>query len=230
MNMSQMKSDDWPDDDRNSWNLTLHRTWTRAVAGFALRQLIRPFATFKAQGINHVPLRGPVVFTSNHMTNFDVILIEFVMPRSIFYMAKSEIFTNPVMSWIYRNFGAFPVRRGEKDIWATRYARHVLENNEMLGMFPEGTRSKEARLRPGKTGAARLALETGAPILPIGVYGTENLLNPWYQRQRVIINFGELIQAKPGDAPLELTDRIMYAIADLLPPKYRGVYRDPIPT
>ncbi len=163
------------------------------------------------------------------MTNFDVILIEFVMPRSIFYMGKFEIFTNPLMSWIYRNFGAFPVRRGKKDVWATRYARHVLENNEMLGMFPEGTRSKEARLRPGKTGAARLALETGAPILPIGIHGTENLFKPWYKRQSVFINFGEPLQAKPGESPLELTDRIMYAIADLLPPEYRGVYRDPIP-
>ena len=228
--MPHITSDDWPDDERNSWKFTLHPTRTRAIVGFALRQLFRPFAEFQAQGINHIPLQGPVLLASNHMTNFDVILMEFVLPRSIYYMAKVEMFSNPLMSWIYRNFGGFPVRRGKKDAWATRYARYVLENDELLGMFPEGSRSKQARLRPGKTGAARLALETGAPILPMSIYGTENLFKPWYKRQSIFINFGEPFQAKPGEGPMELTDRIMYAIADLLPPKYRGVYRDPIPT
>ncbi|MFQ5408199.1 MAG: lysophospholipid acyltransferase family protein [Anaerolineales bacterium] len=221
--------DTWPADERNGWNFSLHRTRTRALLTFSLRQILRPIVRFEGHGVEHVPRDGPLVLVSNHLSNYDVILMEFVLPRANYYMAKIEIFSNPLLGWVYRRLGAFPVERGAKDAWAMRYALFVLESGKMIGMFPEGTRSKEGRLKPGKTGAARLAIESGAPVVPMAIYGTENILRPWYRRPTVHIAIGEPLHVAARESPMELTDRIMYAIAALLPKPYRGVYAQPAP-
>lgn len=122
--------------------------------------------------------------------------------------------------------GAFPVRRGEADGWALEHAAKVLAHGLVLGIFPEGTRTRGVGLKPGKTGAARLAIQANAPIVPVAIYGTHQLFKPWYRRSPVSITLGEPIWPAPDDDPAALTERLMRAIARMLPPEFRGMYAE----
>jgi 1-acyl-sn-glycerol-3-phosphate acyltransferase len=178
------------------------------------------------QGIENFPLDGSVIVASNHVTNFDVFPMQFSLPRPIFYMAKSELFKFPPIAMALRNLGAFPVYRGEKDAWAIRHARKVLENGQTLGMFPEGTRNKGRGLGVAKTGTARMAIETGSLIIPVVVIGTDKLFKRFPRRENVIIKFLPALIPISGETPLSLTDRLMFSIAAALPEDMRGVYAE----
>jgi 1-acyl-sn-glycerol-3-phosphate acyltransferase len=166
-----------------------------------------------------------VVLASNHLTNIDVFPIQFALKRTIFFMGKEELFRNPALDWALRQLGGFPVYRGANDAWAIRHAERVLEHGLVLGIFPEGTRNKGQGLRPAKTGAARLALKLDCPIVPMAVHGTQYLFRNFPKRIPVKISIGEPIYAEHGETVLNLTDRMMFALADMLPPEARGAYR-----
>jgi 1-acyl-sn-glycerol-3-phosphate acyltransferase len=200
--------------------LTLTRRAVTRAAGLVFRRAF----DISAEGVGHLPLEGPVLLVCNHVTNFDVIPMQLSLPRPFFPMAKSEIFEHPLSAWLYRELGAFPVRRGERDEWALDCALGLLARGEVLLMFPEGTRNRGRGLRHGKTGAARLALATGTPIVPMTVYGTHCLFRPVHRRSPVSVTVGRPFRAEPGDTPAGLTDRIMRTLARMLPPDQRGVY------
>lgn len=186
--------------------------------------IFRGLAVIHTRGIEKLPISGPVILAANHLTNFDVFPMQIVLPRLIFYMGKAELFKNPLMDAYLRRLGAFPVQRGAKDDWALEQARKVLEHGQVLGMFPEGTRSKGRGLRTAKTGIARLALATGAPIVPLAITGTHRMFRRFPRRTRLTITLGDPIFPQPKDTALGLTDQAMFALAELLPPKLRGVY------
>jgi 1-acyl-sn-glycerol-3-phosphate acyltransferase len=146
------------------------------------------------------------------------------LPRVIFFMGKAELFKFPLIDIVFRNCGAFPVYRGEKDAWAMRHARQVLDHGQALGMFPEGHRSKGMGLGAAKIGAARLAIEAGCPILPMAITGSDQFFKSFPHRTRVTVTFLPLVLHGSNDDPTELTDRLMFAIASALPEKLRGVY------
>jgi 1-acyl-sn-glycerol-3-phosphate acyltransferase len=100
----------------------------------------------------------------------------------------------------------------------------VLEHGQVLGIFPEGTRGKGLGLRPAKTGAARLALAVGCPIVPMAVMGTQRIFHRFPKRALVSITLGAPLFPQHAESALALTDRLMFALADLLPPDQRGVY------
>ena len=154
----------------------------------------------------------------------DVIPMQLALPRVIFFMGKAELFKFPLVDIVFRNCGAFPVYRGEKDAWAMRHARRVLDHGQTLGMFPEGHRSKGKGLGAAKTGAARLAIEAGCPILPMAIAGSDQFFKSFPHRTRVTVTFLPLLLPSPNDDPTELTDRLMFAIASALPENLRGVY------
>src|SRR5512147_1856475 len=156
----------------------------RAVVAFA-RALFAPIMKMEVQGIENLPHEGPVILAANHVTNFDVFPIQFAVPRVIFFMAKAELFKNPLMDVLIRNLSAFPVNRGDKDQWATRHALKVLKHGQILGMFPEGKRSKGRGLSVAKTGTARLALEANCPIVPMTVVGSDKFFKQFPHRARV---------------------------------------------
>jgi 1-acyl-sn-glycerol-3-phosphate acyltransferase len=139
-------------------------------------------------------------------------------------MGKAELFQSPLTDFIFRRLGGFPVNRGQNDEWAARYALKVLEARQVLGIFPEGKRSKGHGLHTGKTGAARFALSTNSPILPVGLEGTDDMFARFPHRTQVYIRAGTPIYPLEHESPIALTDRIMYALADLLPIRLRGVY------
>jgi 1-acyl-sn-glycerol-3-phosphate acyltransferase len=139
-------------------------------------------------------------------------------------MAKAELHRNPLLDTLLRPLGSFPVERGTGDEWAFQHAQRVLEHGQVLGIFPEGKRNKGLGLHPAKTGAARMALAAHCPILPLAVDGTQRMFHRFPRRTRVRVTLGAPLYPQPGETVLALTDRMMFSLAGMLPPKQRGVY------
>jgi len=197
----------------------------RALVGFA-RALFSLVMKMDVKGLEHFPVEGAAIIAANHVTTFDVFPMQFALPRVIFFMGKAELFRNPIMDVLLRNLSGFPVNRGEKDQWAMRHAAKVLKHGQTLGMFPEGTRSNGRGLAVAKTGAARLAIEAGCPILPMAVLGSDQFFKSFPRRTLVQITLLPPLMPKPDENPLALTDRLMFTLAEALPEDMRGVYAE----
>jgi 1-acyl-sn-glycerol-3-phosphate acyltransferase len=213
-------------DPRDKKNYYLHETITRRILASSLNFIFSGIGIINVKGLENLSTTGPVILAANHLTNFDVFPMQFAINRPIYYMGKAELFQNPLSDALLRRLGSFPVYRGARDNWAILHSRRVLEAGQVLGIFPEGSRSRGKGLRPGKSGAARLALETGAPVVPMGVDGTQRMFVKFPRRTTVRINLGKPIYPEPHHSPLLLTDIIMYALAELLPENLRGVYSE----
>jgi 1-acyl-sn-glycerol-3-phosphate acyltransferase len=215
-----------PDDDREHKRFYYHATLFRRFVVAVLRLAFWPVMKMEVHGLEYLPADGPVVIACNHVTNLDVFPMQLGLPRPIFYMGKAELFKFPPMDWALRNLGAFPVRRGEKDEWAMGHALKVLEHEQVLGMFPEGTRNKGRGLGVAKTGSARLAIETHSQIVPMVVIGTDRFFKGFPRRTIVRVQLLAPITPQMGDSPLALTDRFMFSMAAALPEDMRGVYAE----
>lgn len=213
-------------DPRERLHFSFRATPFRKFVVFLLGNIFKLFMKLEVQGAENLPSDGAVVLTANHVTNFDVIPMQLSIPRPIFFMGKASLFKIPLFEAAIRDLGAFPVYRGEKDEWALRHAARVLENGQVLGMFPEGTRSKGRGLSVAKTGSARLALDANCPIIPMAVVGTDNFFKHFPRRNHVTIKLLPSILPKPGETPLALMDRVMFALAKELPADMRGVYAE----
>jgi len=198
----------------------------RALVALA-RFLFKFVMKMQVTGLEHFPREGPVILIANHVTNFDVFPMQFALPRPIFFMGKAELFKNPLMDFILRNLSGFPVNRGEKDRWAMRHAAKVLNHGQTLGMFPEGKRSKGGGLNVAKTGTARLAIDASCPIILMAVTGSDRFFKRFPRRAHVQIKLLPPLRPKQGENPLELTDRLMFTLAQALPEEMRGVYAEP---
>jgi 1-acyl-sn-glycerol-3-phosphate acyltransferase len=188
-------------------------------------------ARLHLEGKENIPRHGSLILVSNHLNNADPLALTVLFPRRVVWMTKKEWFDTPVVGWLFHLFGLIPVRRFEADLKALRKAQQALARGSVLGMFPEGTRSKFAALGEGEPGTAVIALRTGAPILPLAIWGTENVKLPrdFLRRNRVNVRIGHpfrLPDAKRLDKGrvAEGTREIMEHIAALLPEQYRGSY------
>ncbi len=219
-----MKDDLLENDPRTRKKYYLQMTPARSFLTETARHLFQVFTKTIVTRIGQLPSEGGVILAANHLTNFDVFPIQFAVQRPIFFMGKAELFKNPLMDIAYRQLGGFPVYRGENDEWAMQHAKKVLEQGLVLGMFPEGTRSHATGLRTAKTGTARLALITNRPIMPVALYGTHNISKKFPRQTEIHLTFGNLIIPDPKETSLSLTDRMMFALAEMLPADARGVY------
>ena len=178
-------------------------------------------------GRQNVLETGPLIIASNHLSWTDVPLIPAFLKRKVVYMAKEETFQGK-MGWLVRFLGAFPVKRGEADRQSLRTAQQQLKTGHILSIFPEGTRSKIHSLGQAHAGMGMIALRSGAPVLPVAIYGSENALKKF--RPRITIIFGEPMILTPKGKKItredidESTEHVMLRIASMLPPEYRGVY------
>ncbi|RME57828.1 MAG: 1-acyl-sn-glycerol-3-phosphate acyltransferase [Caldilineae bacterium] len=186
----------------------------------------------RIEGQEHMPRQGGVVVACNHPGGMDVVFLGYASPRQIYYMAKQELFQiHPAFSALIRLAGAFPVRRGERDLAAIQHSLELVRAGKVLGMFPEGTRNRGGPLGRPKPGAVRIAAQAGAPIVPAGVIGVPQFHREWRDLRRrtpVTVRFGPPLYFN-GDTtdPVILHQRmmdVMYAIAALLPPELRGEY------
>ncbi len=213
-------------DVRFSKNFVFEMTPLRKVITVVLTALFRLIMDLRVEGTEHFPMDGPAIVAANHVTNFDVFPLQMALPRPLFFMAKAELFRNPLLDVLFRNLGAFPVYRGQRDEWALQHARRVLEYGAVLGMFPEGKRSKGRGLSVGKTGAARLAIEMRVPIVPVAIIGSDRFFKQFPRRTVVEVKILPPLLAGADESPLELTERLMYTLAAALPKEMRGVYGD----
>jgi 1-acyl-sn-glycerol-3-phosphate acyltransferase len=206
----------------------------RFVVAPVARMIYRP----RVEGRSLVPRTGPVIFASNHLSFIDSVAIPIAAPRPVHFLAKSSYFE----SWASRQFfsaiGAIPVERGagQAAMDALEQQRRILADGRAVALYPEGTRSLDGRLYKGRTGVAFLALETGAPVVPVGLIGTDVVMPVGARfptlRQRVTVRFGAPLDlsahgaASSGRARRAATDEIMAAIHALSGQELAGTYNE----
>ncbi len=120
----------------------------------------------------NIPKEGRLLLCSNHISVFDPVVLSIILPREIAWMGKKELFENKLMAKLFTNLGVFPVDRNETELSTIKHAMKLLKNEEVLGIFPEGTRVKEMNLENAKPGVALIGVKTKSPILPVYIEGT----------------------------------------------------------
>lgn len=188
-------------------------------ARFVLSVWLRIWYHIEVQGTENIPQQGGYIICSNHRTEMDPLYLSWGIKSQLYFMAKAELFRIPFIGFCVKKLEAFPVERGKGDTGAIDYAAKVVQNGKILGMFPEGTRSRDGKLLRGKSGLAVVASRTGADVLPVGIKFQE----PPHFRSKIDIRYGKMIHNnelhiennKPSDIK-EATSRIMSEIAALL--------------
>jgi len=207
-----------------------------------LRAFLTPFLMVlfrpKVSGLRNVPVTGPVILASNHLSFSDSIFMPLVVPRKVTFLAKSEYFTAPGPKGLLKKLtfialGQVPVDRsgGRRSEAALITGLKVLSDGNCLGIYPEGTRSPDGRLYKGRTGLVRLALESGAPIIPVAMFDTDKIqpsgkMIPKIMRVKMV--FGEPIYLKGDSTNLQLlrdlTDDLMRKIQELSGQEYVDIF------
>jgi 1-acyl-sn-glycerol-3-phosphate acyltransferase len=196
--------------------------------------LFRP----KVSGLRNVPNVGPVIIASNHLSFSDSIFMPLVVPRKVTFMAKSEYFTSPglkgfIKKLTFQALGQVPVDRsgGRRSEAAIRTGLNLLEVGQCIGIYPEGTRSPDGKLYKGRTGIARMAIDSGAPIVPVAMFNTAEI-QPTGQIvpkvRRVEMVFGEPMYFQGDSSDLaylrKVTDEIMQEIQKISGQEYVDIY------
>ncbi len=207
------------------------------LLGPVLKLVFRP----RVEGAENVPLEGPAILASNHLSYADWLFMPLTLPRRVTFVAKAEYFTSPgIKGWFQKKFfsgaGQVPIDRssGGAAEGALLSAKRILGHGELFGIYPEGTRSHDGRLYRGKTGVARLALETKVPVIPVAVIGTDAIAPPgkkFGSLTRPLVRFGEPLDFSRYEG-LEndrfilrsITDEIMYEIMRLGGQEYVDIY------
>jgi glycerol-3-phosphate dehydrogenase (NAD(P)+) len=157
---------------------------------WTLRSILVPtflvYLRMQRIGREHLPKQGPLLLASNHRSFLDPFVIGMLVRRPVFYMAKRELFEKRWQAWILNALGAFPVDRGHGDAAAMDAARAILQRGDCVVVFPEGTRVRRGPLRSPRRGIGRLALETGVPVAPVAVFGSEHVRRGWRIRPRKV--------------------------------------------
>lgn len=180
---------------------------------------------FKVTGRENVPVKGAFIFVSNHVSYLDPILLGTSVPRSLYYMARENLFKRPCFGGIMRGLHAFPVKRSKGDLRAIKQALGILAAGKPLVIFPEGTRAKDKNLRPAKPGTGFIVSKAMVPVIPAYVHGSFDALprgvktlkrHPVEVYIGKPINFDSMTFEKKGKAAYrEITDEVMKKITEL---------------
>ena len=205
--------------------------------GPLLRVVFRP----RVSGSENIPIEGPAILASNHLSYADWLFMPLTLPRRVTFVAKAEYFNTPgIKGWFQKRFfsgaGQVPIDRSGASAaeGAMTAAKRVLDAGELFGIYPEGTRSHDGKLYRGKTGVARLALETGVPVIPVAVVGTDVVAPPGKRFgtfTRPMVRFGKPLdfsryEGLENDRYIlrSITDEVMYEIMRLSGQEYVDQY------
>jgi 1-acyl-sn-glycerol-3-phosphate acyltransferase len=176
----------------------------------------------RAIGVENVPKHGALVLAPNHFSQMDHFFIGlYLFRRKVRFMAKSQMFGPPVLTYIYKHGGVFPVRRGHRDEESFKTAFTILAQGGMLLVYAEGGRSRSGKLGEVKPGIGRIALESGAPVVPVAVHGSEKVRR-WkrFRFPKVTVQFGEPLSFPTEQSPsrerqLEVAERIFAPVREM---------------
>lgn len=208
-----------------SWYLIV-----RAIVGLLLKLLTR----ITVEGLENIPQKGPYLLITNHLHWLDSPVIMATFPLRAVVFAAEKWQPHPFLGPLFRSLDAIFVQRGEVDRQALRQALGVLQGGGILGLAPEGTRSKTGSMQRGRSGAAYMALRTGVELVPVATYGQETFSTAMrrLRRPHIHVVYGPPFtppvlegKASPGEVHA-FAEEIMYRLAAMLPPEYRGVYSD----
>jgi 1-acyl-sn-glycerol-3-phosphate acyltransferase len=225
--MGEMKAQVYKDPRPAEYFEQFHRAarkgvgWTYTLARIVLTLPTILLWRVRQIGVENVPKHGPLILAPNHFSQMDHFFIGVYLRRKIRFMAKSQLFGPPILTYIYKHGGVFPVRRGHHDEEAIETARVLVEQGEMLLIYAEGGRSRSQQLGEPKPGLGRIALETGAPIVPVAIYGSERA-RQWKRLRfpRVTVQFGEPltfpVELAPGkERQLETASKIFGRVREM---------------
>ena len=195
-----------------------------AVIGAAVGMLKGMKWTVTVVGGENIPAEGPAVIASNHIGYLDFVFSGYAARergRRVRFLAKKEIFDKRGVGWLMRQMGHVPVDRDGAAKDSLTAAKDEIARGEIIGMFPEATISPSFVPRRGKTGTVRLAQETGAPLIPVAIWGTQRILTKWRPKNfrrgiPVVVNVGAPMTVSPEEDIQSTTDRLMSSITDLL--------------
>ena len=205
------------------------------------RTIVKPIATklwtIRQQGYDRLPDDGPAILCPNHISFLDSAFLMLTVPRNISFVGKAEYMDSWKTKYVFPALGMIPIDRsgGEKSQEALETARAVLERGELFGIFPEGTRSRDGDLYKGRTGAARLAMDIGCPIFPVGITGTDEIQPIDAKlpkvRKSCTISIGRPIKPERyrGRGPEHLAwrsmiDEVMFEIREMTKQRYHNCY------
>ncbi len=205
--------------------------WFHYVANAIVRFLISCFLHIRVEGLENTPRSGALIAATNHISFIDPVVSAALLRSDVLPIGKAELFRFP-FGFVFYGYGAFPVRRGEGDLAAMKRALQVLHDEHVMLISPEGHRAESGTLQAAREGTALMALKSGAPVLPVAIWGGKlfwkNLAH--FRKTTIGMRIGEpLVVVPPKVKPTRedlraITDEIMLYIARLLPAEYRGVY------
>ena len=176
--------------------------WVYDLARVVLTPITLLFYRARAIGTEQVPASGPVILAPNHFSQMDHFFAGVYLRRKVRFMAKSQLFTNPVLTFIFTHGGVFPVRRGYRDEEAFKTAHTIFDRGGCVLIYAEGGRSRTRQLGQPRPGVGRLALESGVPVVPVAIHGSAGV-RAWkrFRFPKVTVQFGEPVTFPVVDAP-----------------------------
>jgi 1-acyl-sn-glycerol-3-phosphate acyltransferase len=210
-------------------------TLSNWLVNATIKRLVRMVCRVDDGQVGRIPTQGPLIIVSNHVNFIEPpVVYTHLLPRPMTFFAKVETWDNKLIGPLFDMWGGIPLKRGAADVGAIRLGLAALENGTILAVAPEGTRSEDGILRKGLPGVVTMALRSGAPILPMACYGHEDFWDnlTHFRRTDFQIEVGYPFTLETNDIPAtrevrgQMVDEIMYQIAALLPPSYRGFYAD----
>ncbi len=228
--MADMKPQNYKDDRPAEYFEQFHAAarkgvgWTYTFVRCILSLPTLLIYRVRAIGVENVPKRGALILAPNHFSQMDHFFVGLYLRRKVRFMAKSQMFGPPVLTYVYKHGGVFPVRRGHHDEEAIKTAAAILDQGEMLLVYAEGGRSRSGKLKEVKPGIGRIALESGAPVVPVAIQGSERVRR-WKRLSfpKVTVRFGEPLSFPVEQAPSR--ERQLEAAEQIFAP-VRGMYEE----
>jgi 1-acyl-sn-glycerol-3-phosphate acyltransferase len=226
--MADMKPQNYKDDRPAEYFDQFHASarkgvgWTYTFVRCILSPPTWLIYRVRAIGVENVPKKGALILAPNHFSQMDHFFVGLYLRRKVRFMAKSQMFGPPLLTYVYKHGGVFPVRRGHHDEEAMKTAAAILQQGEMLLVYAEGGRSRSGKLKGIKPGIGRIALESGAPVVPVAIHGSEKVRR-WKRLSfpKVTVQFGEPLSFPTEVAPSR--ERQLEAAEQIFAP-VRGMY------